>query len=506
MKAKKIFKGMTAAAVAAVLAASMVPMTAFAAAPANNGKFIIDTQSGIQSADEVAIYKVATLDTDGKYVWAWNDSIFKSGTNTSAFTDFDTIAGYDETTNAKELKALAAELERSVDKTQTTKTGKGATTFDNLEQGYYLVLVTSSSSDVIYQPALIAIKDNDNKSLTNVKKSEIEFDKSITSVTPGDAAYSGHTNTVDAAQVKVGDIIQFQIKTQIPNYDVAIKANNDYYTAFTPFTITDTPTNMTIDTKKVVVYRSDDGTLETDTDTTLVKDTDYTISFDTNGKMTIILDKDKIMLSDTDVDGLSDFADDYIFVTLEAKLDSSALIETANPNKADVTYSNNYATGGGSKVKQDDVNVYTTKLVVNKVDANNKTIKLEGAKFQIKQGDKVIAEATTNENGQITFSGLSAGTYDLVETVAPADYKLDSNPKTVVIDADISEKTVTFKAGTSTTKVEGGLSTQVTNNKGQSLPGTGGMGTIIFTVAGAGVVLVAGIMLIVYMKKRKIEE
>lgn len=33
MKAKKIFKGMTAAAVAAVLAASMVPMTAFAAAP-----------------------------------------------------------------------------------------------------------------------------------------------------------------------------------------------------------------------------------------------------------------------------------------------------------------------------------------------------------------------------------------------------------------------------------------------------------------------------------------
>lgn len=32
------------------------------------------------------------------------------------------------------------------------------------------------------------------------------------------------------------------------------------------------------------------------------------------------------------------------------------------------------------------------------------------------------------------------------------------------------------------------------------------MGTIIFTVVGAGVVLVAGIMLIVYMKKRKIEE
>lgn len=46
----------------------------------------------------------------------------------------------------------------------------------------------------------------------------------------------------------------------------------------------------------------------------------------------------------------------------------------------------------------------------------------------------------------------------------------------------------------------------IVNIKGQTLPGTGGMGTIIFTVVGAGVVLVAGIMLIVYMKKRKIEE
>lgn len=505
MKAKKIFKGMTAAAVAAVLAASMVPMTAFAAAPQNNGKFTISAQSGISNTDTVSIYKVASLDTDGKYVWTWNTDIFKSGVDTNDFTEFDTLAGYNETANSKELKALAANLARSVDTTKATKTGVASTTFDKLEQGYYLVTVTSSSSDVIYQPALIAIKDNDSKELTQVKKSEIVFDKSITGVTPSQTEYTGHTNTTEAAQVKVGDTVKFTLTTQIPNYDVAIKNNAEYYAAFTPFTITDTPTNMTINQEKVIVYRSEDDKLGTENDnTTLTKDTDYTITFD-NGKMTIVLNKD-MLLSDTDSDGISDFADDYIFVTLEATLDTGANIDTANPNDADVTYSNNYATGGGSKVKKDDVNVFTTKLTINKVDAGNTTIKLKDAQFELRQGSKVIATLTTNDSGEASYSGLSAGEYTLVETVAPAGYKLDSTPKTIKIGANITEKTVTFNAVEGVEADTTGFKTQITNSMGQTLPGTGGMGTIIFTVAGAGVVLVAGIMLIVYMKKRKIEE
>lgn len=514
MKAKKIFKGMTAAAIAAVLAASMVPMTAFAAAPANNGKFTIAAQSGISNTDTVSIYKVASLDTDGKYVWTWNTNIFKSGVDTSGFTDFDTLAGYTEAANSKELKALAANLARSVDTAKATRTGAASTTFDNLEQGYYLVTVTSSSSDVIYQPALIAIKDNDSRELTQLKKSEIVFDKSITGVTPSQAEYTGHTNTAEAAQVKVGDTVKFTLKTQIPNYDVAIKNSNEYYTAFTPFTITDTPTKMTIDQAdgKVVVYRSEDDVLNTGSDTPLTKgtdfttkDTDYTITFDSTGKMTIVLNKD-MLLSDTNNDGVSDYADDYIFVTLEATLDSAANIDIANPNNADVTYSNDYATGGGSKVKRDDVNVFTTKLTINKVDADNTETKLENAEFELRQGGKVIATLKTDANGQASYSGLSAGEYQLVETVAPAGYKLDTTPKTIEIGANISEKTVTFTATEGVEADTTGFKTQITNSMGQTLPGTGGMGTVIFTVAGVSVVALAGIMLVVYMKKRKADE
>ncbi len=46
----------------------------------------------------------------------------------------------------------------------------------------------------------------------------------------------------------------------------------------------------------------------------------------------------------------------------------------------------------------------------------------------------------------------------------------------------------------------------VINYPGSTLPGTGGMGTILFTVGGAAIVLLAGTMFVIYMKKRKVEE
>ena len=46
----------------------------------------------------------------------------------------------------------------------------------------------------------------------------------------------------------------------------------------------------------------------------------------------------------------------------------------------------------------------------------------------------------------------------------------------------------------------------VENYPGQLLPGTGGAGTILFTVGGAAIVLLAGVLFVFYMKKRRIEE
>lgn len=52
------------------------------------------------------------------------------------------------------------------------------------------------------------------------------------------------------------------------------------------------------------------------------------------------------------------------------------------------------------------------------------------------------------------------------------------------------------------TQIEGGLSTDVVNEAGTTLPETGGMGTTIFYVLGGLLVVGAGVLLIVRLRMR----
>ena len=99
----------------------------------------------------------------------------------------------------------------------------------------------------------------------------------------------------------------------------------------------------------------------------------------------------------------------------------------------------------------------------------------------------------TNARGKLQFVGLKEGTYQLVETVAPDGYNKLADPIKVVItasyhdDGTLNEWKADFEGGSAQ---NGTHQIQVQNNKGALLPETGGMGTVIFTVA--GVVIIAG--------------
>ena len=212
-------------------------------------------------------------------------------------------------------------------------------------------------------------------------------------------------------------------------------------------------------------------------------------------------------------------AKSIITVTYESTLNTDAVLGAqGNVNTAQLEYSNNPRGNGTGKTPWDNVIVFTYKVVVNKVDQDNNP--LVGAQFtltkKINGGTEVIKTMTIDSSEtQFTLSGLDDGEYTLTETVTPAHYNTIS-PITFTVKADHTitweterrEDILTSLSGNKVIgeitfdvdKTAGSLTTNVVNNIGTTLPGTGGIGTTIFYVIGGGLMVAAAILLIT--KKR----
>lgn len=145
------------------------------------------------------------------------------------------------------------------------------------------------------------------------------------------------------------------------------------------------------------------------------------------------------------------------------------------------------------------------------------TITLKGAVFALHRvvngTDKVVATATTDDNGIATFDGLDAQdtTYYIVETQAPSGYKIDgikhhlsgatANEPTTNTVKDPRTKITTITTTYSFTDFgESGITT-ITNTKLSALPSTGGIGTTIFTIAGCVIMIAAAGLFFASRKK-----
>ena len=189
----------------------------------------------------------------------------------------------------------------------------------------------------------------------------------------------------------------------------------------------------------------------------------------------------------------------------------------------------------------DNASIYSYGVTVTKVDAADKTTPLPGAEFAIyrvrsvKEGDidvnknfyakfgadgtilswaehpnkETLQEGekiTTDADGKFTIKGLSAVGYYLEEVAAPSQYNEMDAPLVVEIVPTLSNQELTALAGrlegvdVSGNAGTGLVSVTVENNKGTTLPATGGMGTTIFYIAGA--VLLLGSITAFAVKKR----
>lgn len=208
-------------------------------------------------------------------------------------------------------------------------------------------------------------------------------------------------------------------------------------------------------------------------------------------------------------------------------------------NKAYLEYSNNpHDNKTTNKTPEKVVYDWTFKMGVKKVDGADGT-PLTDAKFVLSKngncslgtiGDDGTPSTTTDlinliENsdgsytvapagyngsvvnvmtaGDITINGLDDATvYYLYETKAPAGYNRLTAAVRFEITATYSDAgdNCTSVTATVNNDVQSSVSVNVRNNKGSTLPSTGGIGTTLFYVIGGGLMAVAAVLLVT--KKR----
>lgn len=402
-----------------------------------------------------------------------------------------------------------------------TVSGKTASV-SGLTMGVYLVTATGGTA--VYRPTVAMItpeESNGSWTITEnaqvgLKSSPVSLVKTITAVN-GSADTTAVSSDGKRAVAGIGDTVSYKLEVDVPEYPSQSVSKI--------FTITDTmPAGLTLQTDgiKVVDQAGDEITIPTG----LITATERTL--------TINLDNSNLITGKT-----------KLVVTYDAQLNASATIGTeGNVNTAALTYTNNpYVTvpddtdfaakaravsgSDNTKTFMDTATVYTFGIEVAKVAKGTKT-GLRGAVFELKLKDTTqkigftgsggaytkaadgTAALTTGTDGKLTLKGLAPGTYKLKETKAPAGYVLSAGETEITIaDTDFDgipdskEQPTTDTTTTQTTEKDNGLvSITVENTKGFTLPRTGGIGTVLFSMIGI-VLMGSGVLLVaVFLRKR----
>ena len=387
-----------------------------------------------------------------------------------------------------------------------------------LTMGVYLVTATGGTA--VYRPTVAMItpeESNGSWTITEnaqvtLKSSPVSLVKTITGVTgsAGAAVSDDHKRAV--AGIK--DTVSYQLEVDVPEYPSQSVSR--------AFIIKDTlPEGLTLTQDSIEVKTADGAVIQDLSDRIRVEGQVLTIDLTPDSEKTI----------KNPIDGKT-----KLIVTFKAKLnDKAALGEAGNVSTASLTYSNNpYDADSALKTVEDEATVYTFGIEVIKVAKGTKPqTGLQGAKFELKLKDATekigftgsditytkaaegTATPTTGKDGKMILRGLAPGTYKLKETKAPAGYVLSAGETEITIaDTDFdgipdskepptTDTPTTDTTTTQTTEKDNGLiSITVENTKGFTLPRTGGIGTVLFSMIGI-VLMGSGVLLVaVFLRKR----
>lgn len=420
----------------------------------------------------------------------------------------------------------------------TLKTDKdGRITVEGLSQGKYRFIETDRGTNngyimdgaTVYEFTVTAdgkiVYDGktENNIIITVKNEKPDMTKQVKE--------RDKDNWKQDADYNVGDMVPYKITIDVPSNITNLKE----------FTLTDTPTNL--DDKEVSLQcEGSDVDLNA---YSVAKEGEhgFKITFTT--------------------ENMASYAGKQIVVTYNAELLGGAVTTiNGNQNTAKLEYSNKILPGQDDKdnpnrpenpdIKpgkdsiEDSAVVYTFKLQILKkaekadgtplqdvefdlykevsketinaiTGAKAKNVGLDSEKYWLKINTDPLK---TDENGEVSQSGLANGTYYLVETKTNKNYNLLKEPVKVELNIVYTTTTKTewvtdengvktlvkneitkteFKEGSDTST--GTHTETIINKKGFTLPITGGMGTVLFSIAGFA--LMAGAAFVLLKGRRK---
>lgn len=346
--------------------------------------------------------------------------------------------------------------------------------------GYYLIKDEEAATGYDSNTLYIAVVAED---ITIVRKADVpELTKEVKDVNDSTGVTS---EWQDSADYDIGDKVPFKLTATL---------GEDYgnYASYRLVFHDTESTGLDFDSESVVVKVGDD-----------VLESGYEVV--TDG----LEDGCTFEIVIADLKTTSAHAGSLITVEYQSILTQEAVIgNPGNPNTAYLEFSNNPNEGTGTGRTPDDTAVvFTYKTVINKKD--NEGTALPGAAFKLekKSADGTYAtvkEFTADGSTTFEFTGLDDGMYRLSETTTPGGYNTIEPIEFTITAEHTSSGTILTGSGSGITltadDTNGSLSADVVNQKGATLPETGGMGTTILYVIGGILVIGAGILLIT--KKR----
>ncbi|RGJ77521.1 SpaH/EbpB family LPXTG-anchored major pilin [Bifidobacterium longum] len=516
---KSLMKKVFAAAAAIATVFGLAATTVVTANAADNATLTVSTTDAKFAGKTVNAYKMfsATVSGDGKAVsYTLTDEwkpFFKDGLGLTGVTDTNVNDKANEyvaklKNDGTGLAAFATKAsnwaQNTVNGIKTNKTttvssnaagGQYTATFTGLDYGYYVVAVPGAT-----------VADTKSQYATLVSVGSTNVDATIKGALP---TVVKKVNGESATSAKIGDTLTFTLTSTIPDMSA--------YSAYT-FNFKDT-------LSKGLTFKQVDSVKVEGANSSLTEGADYSVTTTskTSGETLLTVAMNEFKKQQANVGKT-------ITVTYTATLNKDAVVGGhGNTNSATIQYSNDPSNGGFGESEPSKVRVFTYGFTVDKYTGDSypdKAVRLAGAKFTLapKAGGEAIhfvqvnaGNATTNavyrvakdddtvttttittpENGKVDFQGLKNGEYTLTETEAPAGYNKLASAIGVKVDGrndgtDTTDATVTItydnNNGSDYDQTASNGVIPVQNKSGAILPGTGGMGTIAFTVIGVLVI------------------